>query len=205
MTPIPYSHRRRAACSGGAPPRSKRLASMPIRYLVGTAQGKLELRKREAHLTRTGRQRGGAESDGLWRAAVDEPEGRREAVAGKPRTRRAGSQGDRDRTSDPTTGSSFSTRPPRLGPSDTVRPDQVFPDGVLPDDVLSTNSGGEVLRHALSHLCVGQRAEPGLEVVPHVRHARSRRDDAGHRRMRNDEFEKELRPAAAAELGGVGG
>ncbi len=44
-------------------------------------------------------------------------------------------------------------------------------------------------------------ADPGREIVRHVRGVRGRWDDAGHRPVAENVFEEELRPIAAAELG----
>src|SRR5690606_4767612 len=58
--------------------------------------------------------------------------------------------------------------------------------------------------HPPPPVLVRQFAEPGLHVVPHVRRARGRGNDAGDRGVGKNVLEKELRPARAIEFRSVG-
>jgi len=57
-----------------------------------------------------------------------------------------------------------------------------------------------ILRHPLPQLRIRHWTETGLKVVFHMFDASRRRDHAGHRGMRDDEFQKELRPGMTADL-----
>src|SRR5262249_1519892 len=59
--------------------------------------------------------------------------------------------------------------------------------------------------HAGAHRLVRQQSGGGGHVFPHMIDAGGRRDGAGHRRMRDDEFENDLRPARATDLCGPSG
>src|SRR5262245_57155903 len=59
--------------------------------------------------------------------------------------------------------------------------------------------------HAGAHRLVRQQPGGGGHVFPHMINAGGRRDGAGHRRMRDDEFENDLRPAPATDLCGPPG
>src|SRR5262245_38367478 len=70
----------------------------------------------------------------------------------------------------------------------------------IPTSELLDTSG-----HAGAHRLVRQQPGGGGHVFPHMIDARSRRDGAGHHRMRDDEFENDLRPARATDLCGPPG
>src|SRR5215475_3146688 len=59
--------------------------------------------------------------------------------------------------------------------------------------------------HAPTHRLIRQTAVRGAHVLANVRDARGCGDRTGNGGMRNDEFQDELRPAGAVDLGGPGG
>src|SRR5215470_14973369 len=63
----------------------------------------------------------------------------------------------------------------------------------------------DVVDHAPTHRLIRQTAVRGGHVLPDVSDAGGRGDGAGDGRIRNDEFQDELRPAGAVDLGRPGG
>ena len=60
---------------------------------------------------------------------------------------------------------------------------------------------GRANRDLLAHCRVRHAPHAGLHVGPQVLDVRRRRDDAGHRRVRDDELEQQLRPARTVNVG----
>src|SRR5437763_3256088 len=58
------------------------------------------------------------------------------------------------------------------------------------------------LNHSLTHFCVRQQtADAGLHIVLEMARIIGRWDHASHRRVRDDPFQKELRPRSTVEFG----
>src|SRR6184192_2606574 len=57
------------------------------------------------------------------------------------------------------------------------------------------------INHSLTHLCVRKLSDCSLHVVLKVARLVGRRNGAGDGRMRDDPFQKELRPGSAIEFG----